>query len=204
MRIWKVGIAVVALAGVAAFSATAQTMTMDHADHDMGAMMGTDMDHDMATMGYSASAAPVREPGQGAFAAIAEIVAALAADPETDWSSVDIDGLRAHLADMDLVTTRASAVSEAIDGGERFDVTGTGAVVGAVQRMVLAHAAVMNGADGWQMSASPTADGATLEVRVPEADQAKLRSLGFFGVLAMGMHHQAHHWMIATGQNPHT
>jgi hypothetical protein len=37
----------------------------------------------------------------------------------------------------------------------------------------------------------------------PDKDAAKLRGLGFFGVLALGMHHQAHHLMIARGQSPH-
>lgn len=202
MRIRVIGATLVALAGLAAAPAMAQTMNMDHAD-DMATQAA--MDHDMGAMDHTAmdAIAPVQEPGQGAFAAIAEIVAALAADPETDWSTVDIDGLRAHLVDMDLVTTRARASGEAIDGGMRFTITGSGDVVGAVQRMVVAHAAVMDGVNGWQMSASPTADGARLDVHVPDADMAKLAGLGFFGVLAQGMHHQTHHWMLATGQDPH-
>jgi hypothetical protein len=32
---------------------------------------------------------------------------------------------------------------------------------------------------------------------------AKLRALGFIGVLTLGMHHQMHHLMIAKGENPH-
>ena len=46
------------------------------------------------------------EAGQGAFAAIQEIVAILEADPDTDWSKVDIDALRQHLVDMNAVTLR--------------------------------------------------------------------------------------------------
>ena len=38
-----------------------------------------------------------QETGQSAFAALAEIVAILQADPETDWERVDIAGLRRHL-----------------------------------------------------------------------------------------------------------
>lgn len=38
-----------------------------------------------------------QETGQSAFAALAEIVTILQADPETDWERVDIDGLRRHL-----------------------------------------------------------------------------------------------------------
>jgi hypothetical protein len=31
----------------------------------------------------------------------------------------------------------------------------------------------------------------------------KLRALGFIGVMTRGMHHQQHHWMLATGMGPH-
>ena len=43
------------------------------------------------------SATPLAEPGPGAFAALSEAVATLAADPDTDWSRVDVAGLREHL-----------------------------------------------------------------------------------------------------------
>lgn len=182
-------LAALALGALLATPASAQ---MDHSQHM--AMDHEAMDHEMTVM---------TEPGQGAFAAIGEIVAALMADPDTDWSRVDIDGLRAHLVDMDLVTTQAVAEAEEIDGGLRFTVHGAGDVVGAIQRMVLAHADFMDGTDGWRMSAEATDDGAVLEVTVPEGDRAKLAGLGFFGVMAWGMHHQAHHWAMATGGTPH-
>src|SRR5579884_926245 len=38
-------------------------------------------------------------PGQGAFGAIQEIVRSLDADPNTDWSKVDLEALRQHLID---------------------------------------------------------------------------------------------------------
>ena len=34
------------------------------------------------------------------------------------------------------------------------------------------------------------------------ADEAKIRALGFIGVMTRGMHHQQHHLMIARGQSP--
>jgi hypothetical protein len=43
-----------------------------------------------APMGRRAAATPV-QPGQGAFAAIQEIVEILEADPTTDWSKVNIE-----------------------------------------------------------------------------------------------------------------
>ena len=68
------------------------------------------------------------EVGQGAFAAIQEIVGLLEADPSTDWSKVDIEALRRHLIDMGNVTLRADVKAEPVDGGMRFTVSGAGAV----------------------------------------------------------------------------
>jgi len=165
------------------------------------AIESSEMHHNMHRS--EAQELPATEPGQGAFAAIAEIVAALEADPATDWSKVDIAALRAHLQDMNRVVLEANATRTALADGMRFTITGTGAGIGAIQRMVLAHAAVMNGVNGWQMSARQIDKGAQLDVLVPPRDNAKLAALGFFGLLAMGMHHPAHHWALATGQNPH-
>jgi hypothetical protein len=39
-------------------------------------------------------------PGQDSFGAIQEIVRILEADPNTDWSKVDLEALRQHLIDM--------------------------------------------------------------------------------------------------------
>ena len=143
------------------------------------------------------------QPGQSAFAAIQEIVAILLADPATDWSKVNINVLRRHLIDMDNVTLHAAVRSETVDGGLRFNVSGTGAVRGSIQRMVTAHAAAMNRTGGWQYRAEVTPAGAIMTVTTPAADAAKLRALGFIGVMAIGMHHPAHHLMIARGGHPH-
>ena len=143
------------------------------------------------------------EPGQGAFAAIQEIVGILEADPSTDWTKVNIEALRQHLIDMDNVTLRAEAKSEPIEGGMRFTVSGDGPVKDSIQRMVMAHAATMNGVSGWKFAASTTDMGAVLTVVTPPTGAAKLRGLGFIGVMTRGMHHQMHHLMLALGENPH-
>ena len=143
------------------------------------------------------------EPGQGAFAAIQEIVEILIADPKTDWSKVNIDALRQHLIDMNDVTLAANVKNEPIDGGMRFDVTGEGPVRDSIRRMTTAHAATMNGVDGWKFDAAEIEGGASLTVHAPAKDADKLRGLGFLGVLTLGMHHQIHHLMIARGENPH-
>ncbi len=73
----------------------------------------------------------------------------------------------------------------------------------SIRRMVMAHAAMMNGFDGWTMEGNALDDGASLTVRTPAKDADKLKGLGFFGVLALGTHHQIHHLMIARGMQPH-
>ena len=147
------------------------------------------------------AAGPV-EPGQSAFAAIAEIVALLRADPATDWSRVDIEALRRHLADMDNVTLRATDAASPSPAGAIFDVTSTDAPVAAsIRRMVIAHAATMSGLDGMAMIASEIDGGARLAVTGP--DPAMIRGLGFIGLMTIGMHHQQHHLMLAKGGMPH-
>ncbi|PTM39399.1 hypothetical protein [Bosea sp. 124] len=148
------------------------------------------------------AASPV-QPGQGAFAAIQEIVEILEADPKTDWSTVNIEALRQHLADMSAVTLLSEVKAEPIDGGMMFTVTGEPPVRDAIRRMALAHAATMNNVGGWQLAAAQIEGGATTSVRVPAADLAKLKGLGFIGVMTRGMHHQDHHLMIARGAHPH-
>ncbi len=153
--------------------------------------------------GQRAVGAVATEPGQSAFAAIQEIVEILESDPTTDWSKVDIDALRQHLVDMDNVTLRAEVKNETIEGGMRFTVSGVGPVKDSIRRMVMAHAATMNGTGGWTFTASETDTGAILNVLTPAKDAPELHGLGFIGVMTRGMHHQMHHLMIARGENPH-
>ncbi len=144
----------------------------------------------------------LKEPGQSAFAAIQEVVATLMADPDTDWSRVNIEALRQHLIDMDNVTLRADVTTEALPGGAQFRVTAKDAeVVRSIQTMVSAHAGAMNGVEGWALSADLIENGAVLTA-VGE-DVERIRGLGFIGLMAVGMHHQAHHLALAKGQNPH-
>lgn len=143
------------------------------------------------------------QAGQSAFAAVQEIVGILEADPKTDWSKVNIEGLRQHLIDMNNVTLSAEVKSELVDGGIRYTVTGAGAVRDSIRRMLTAHAATMNGGTNWQFVAAEIDGGATLIVRVPSMDVDKVKGLGFLGVMTHGMHHQEHHMMIARGDNPH-
>ena len=145
--------------------------------------------------------------GEYAFATIAEIVDALLADPDTDWSRVDVAALRGHLVDMSRVTLEAEVVAEPIEGGAAFLVTSDDPeVVASVRRMTRDHAATMGAGDasGFRFAASEVEGGARVEVVAgAERDAATVRALGFHGLLALGDHHRFHHLAIATGANPH-
>ncbi|TGQ30428.1 hypothetical protein [Mesorhizobium sp. M00.F.Ca.ET.216.01.1.1] len=154
-------------------------------------------------MAHHQDGSALSEPGQAAFAAIQEIVEILEADPATDWSKVKIDALREHLVDMDNVTLKSIVTGEQIEDGVRFQITGRGPVQESIRRMVAAHASAMDGVDGWHFNASEISEGTELTVLPTAADRAMLRGLGFFGVMARGMHHQEHHLMLARGQAPH-
>lgn len=161
-------------------------------------------DDAMGQMAHHRAAGVVpNQSGQAAFAAIQEIVGILEADPKTDWARVDIEALRQHLIDMNNVTLNAVVTDEQVPGGMRYTVSGAGSARDSIRRMVVAHAAAMNGVDGWRFESSIVGDGATLTVLPPAKDLVKLRGLGFIGVMARGMHHQQHHLMIARGENPH-
>jgi len=139
-------------------------------------------------------------PGQEAFGTIQEIVQLLEADPTTDWSKVNIAALREHLIDMDEVTMHAAAQARMLDGGIEFTVTGEGRTLPAIKRMVPAHVAVLRSL-GWNATTEVLPDGVKLTVMASEAQPlAKLKGLGFIGIMAQGAHHQAHHLMMAKGE----
>ncbi|MFC7475089.1 hypothetical protein ACFQS7_12045 [Dankookia sp. GCM10030260] len=159
--------------------------------------------------GHAHGVAPARAavpvlPGQDAFAALQEIVRLLEADPATDWSRVDLDALREHLVDMDEVMLRAEAVARPIEGGVEVSVTGQGRTLVALRRMVPAHARELDRIKGWRASSEPLPEGVRLTVTAADPKAAvHIRGLGFFGLMASGAHHQAHHLAIARGAHMH-
>jgi len=146
----------------------------------------------------------VREPGQGAFAAIQEIVALLESDADTDWPKVNINGLRQHLIDMNNVTLRAEVTATSVAGGKRYFVTGPSSIRGSIDRMIMGHAETMDGVNGMNISGASVPDGTVMTVTVANpGDLSKLDGLGFIGIMALGIHHQDHHLMVAKGEDPH-
>lgn len=143
------------------------------------------------------------QAGQSAFAAIGEIVALLEADPNTDWSKVDLEALRQHLIDMNEVTLAAQVRADPTAGGATFHVTGTRRTLLAIQRMVTAHASMLYRDTRFRAEATRTPDGARLTVTARDpADLAtvrRIRGLGFIGLMTLGAHHQQHHLALARG-----
>jgi hypothetical protein len=150
------------------------------------------------------AAAPLpTQGGQAAFAALAEIVAMLQADPGTDWSKVNLERLRQHLVDMDLVTLRSRVVATPVTGGAQFLVRGTGETIAAIKRMTGAHVTMVMTSGGPRVVRTVLPDGIRLVVTAADpadtAAVAKIRGLGFIGLMATGDHHAAHHMAVARG-----
>ncbi len=162
-----------------------------------GAVAAEDMPHHHA--GAAPQALPTL-PGQDAFGAIQEIVRLLEADPDTDWHKVNLEALRQHLIDMNEVTLRADEAPREIEGGLDIAVTGSGRTLAAIRRMVAAHAGEIDGYRGWTVRAAPLPDGMRLIVTATDPKEVRhIRGLGFIGIMASGVSHQAHHLMIAKG-----
>jgi len=180
-----------------AMAQTAQAPGHVHDDsHDHAAMEAAD-ESDLP--GFEIPA------GQAAFAAIAAVVETLDADPATDWSKVDIEALRQHLIDMNTVLMESRVVMEELADGARFRVSGNEATREAIRRMTLAHARALDAMADFHASAAEAPDGATLDVRATDgspAGVARIRGLGYAGLLTLGSHHGPHHLMIARGQRP--
>lgn len=189
------------LAGsLALVAAIAAGLLLFNGGHDSVAKPAGSVEHGSHAGGAIAAHAIPAETGQSAFAAIAEIVAMLEADPQTDWSRVDIAALRDHLADMDRLVLGAEATASFDNRTAVFSIRGDGPVLRAIQKMVPAHAMELSKIDGWDSATTLTEDGATLRITVAHDDDlAKVRALGFFGVMALGAHHQPHHLAMARG-----
>lgn len=150
--------------------------------------------------------APLAEPGNAAFAAVAEVVRELNDRSDTDWSRVDLEALRRHLRDMERFTLHAEILRrEEIPGGLRVVVGGPDEEVRqAVRRTVEAHGPMLERATGWDARVRAEEERTVLAVTADRAaDVARIRGLGYIGLMATGAHHTRHHWMIATGRHPH-
>ena len=176
--------------------------------HDHGAMpssgAGADTHGQHMQMMRGMAAGGATLPGQDAFGAIAEIVRLLDADPATDWTKVDLERLRQHLIDMNEVVLRSVVKQTPVPGGLSMDVTGAGRTEQAIRAMVVPHAAELDRLPSLSAKTEPIAGGVRLTVVAKKADDAKvvarIRGLGFAGLMTEGAHHQAHHLAMAKGE----
>jgi hypothetical protein len=206
---WKAAIVMLAGALGAAFAVHAvfaQGGAMPHAPMPGGSkpMNHGSMSqmHHMAGMRATAPAMP----GQDAFGAIAEVVRLLDADPGTDWSKVDLERLRQHLIDMNEVVLRSEVKQTPVPGGLAMEITGTGRTERAIRAMVVPHAAELDRMPAWSARTEPIAGGVRLIVVAKTPDDARavarIRGLGFAGLITEGGHHQPHHLAMAKGEAP--
>jgi hypothetical protein len=174
--------------------------------HGHGAMpshgAGTHAQH-MQMMHGVAAGGPTM-PGQDAFGAIAEIVRILDADPGTDWTKVDLERLRQHLIDMNEVVLRSAVKQAPVAGGLALEITGTGRTAEAIRAMVVPHARELDRMPSLSAKTEPLVGGVRLTVvaRQPTDPKlvARIRGLGFVGLMTEGAHHQAHHLAMAKGE----
>ena len=168
-----------------------------------GAMPGGSMQHRQHMAGMMAAGEPA-QPGQGAFGAIAEIVRMLDADAKTDWSKVDLERVRQHLIDMNEVVLHSEVRQTALPGGLAMEITGTGRTEGAIRAMVVPHATALDRMAAYTAKAEAIPGGVRLTVMAKNAADAKavarLRGLGFIGLLTEGGHHGPHHLAMAKGE----
>ena len=168
-------------------------------------MQPGDMHHSMHQMHHPPGGGPGM-PGQDAFGAMAEVVRILEADPATDWAKVDMELLRQHLIDMSEVVLRATVKATQVLGGLAMDVTGTGRTTASIRDMVIPHSAELDRMPAWSAKAEPITGGARLTVVARDPSDAKtvarIRALGFAGLLVQGGHHGPHHLAMARGEMP--
>jgi hypothetical protein len=209
---WKAAVAI-ALAFALGGAVLAHTVFAQHPPasgpgqpHDPGSMPspGADMHaQHMRAMHEMGGSGPTM-PGQDAFGAIAEVVRILEADPATDWSKVDIERLRQHLIDMSEVMLRSAVNQVPVPGGLAMEVTGTGRTEQAIRAMVVPHATELDRMPSFAARTETIPGGVRLTVIAKKPDDMKLvariRGLGFAGLITEGAHHQPHHLAMARGE----
>jgi len=160
-----------------------------------------------AMMGHNTALTQVvlTESGTDPFATLQEVISALEANSDTNWDKVNIEALRVHLVEMQDMTINVDVKQQHIDNGFQAVVTPTtNRAVKSLTRVLSGHPMQMKVETGWDMQVQNNNGVFTLTVTTKKAhDIAKIRGLGYIGVMAYGNHHQPHHWAMASGENPH-
>ncbi len=147
----------------------------------------------------------LKEAGTDPFATIQEVISTLEANPNTNWEKINIEALRQHLVEMEDMTLNVNVSQHPIDKGFKAVVTPTTKRAKKSLTAVLsAHPAQMRAETNWQMQVENNNGIFTLAVTSDNPKEvAKIRGLGYIGIMAYGLHHQQHHWAMASGNHPH-
>ena len=178
---------------------------MKHADMEHS----SDMNHDTPiedNTTHQESTAILSEAGTDPFAVIQEVIALLEANPDTDWSAVNIEALRLHLVEMQDMTLNVTVEQEPIKLGFKAVITPTTKrALQSMSRIFSAHPSIIKEETGWDMFVTDNNGIFTIEVTSDQLQEVdKIRGLGYIGIMAYGNHHQPHHWAMASGDNPHS
>jgi hypothetical protein len=105
------------------------------------------------------------------------------------------------------VTIQSRVTATPLPGGAEFVVRATGPAVAAIKRMTTAHVQMLAADQGPRVVRTELPDGVRLVVTAPNATDsravARIRALGFIGLMTSGDHHQLHHVMMARGMSHH-
>jgi hypothetical protein len=105
---------------------------------------------------------------------------------------------------MNEVTLRSEVKAVTVPGGLAMDVTGSGRVEEAIRGMVVPHAKELDSMKEWSARTEQIPGGLRLTVVARNPDDARtvarVRGLGFIGLLVQGAHHQPHHLAMAKGE----
>ena len=156
--------------------------------------------HDM----HSGLSGATTLPGNDAFGAMQEVVR------RARSRSGDrlVEGRYRRLARAsdrhERVTLNAKAETQATDTGVMISVTGEGRTLVAIKRMVPAHVARAARARLGLPRRKILPNGVKLTVAAADlAQRAKLKALGFLGIMVQGAHHSVHHLAMAKGEFVH-
>jgi hypothetical protein len=181
----------------------------------LGSAFGADVHHGSTTGQHGdyppthphmRTPSPLIAAGNDAFWTIQEAIQKLDADPHTDWSKVNLEALRQHLVDMQNFTLHVEVLSQTpiAQGMQAVVRPTTMRAEASLERVFAAHPAQLKSETGWEMHVAKQGDVFVLTVTTPnEAEVDRLRGLGYIGVMALGAHHQVHHWGMVRGESPH-
>ena len=221
----KIIYSAIAIAGItmATVALSQKHKTMNHSDmkHTSGMEHSSDMEYscDMEhTSGMKhnvcaadnlisiGSSAVLSEAGTDPFAVIQEAIALLEANPDTDWSTVNIEALRLHLIEMQDMTLNVTVEQQPISLGFMAVITPTtNRALQSMSQVLSAHPSQMKEETGWDMVVTNNNGIFTIAVTTDQLkDVDKIRGLGYIGIMAYGSHHQPHHWAMASGENTHS